>query len=421
MTMRHITDRDLPRLLSDIGPSPYPDYIDSVLAITERHRQRPAWTAPQRWLPFDVHAWRTPRWERLPVSWPLVLSAMLLVAAFVGAILSTGARDRDLPPLTGPARNGVVVFGTASGEIAAFDPSTGTMRTLFAGWFPAFSNDGRLLLFMRDDSWYIAGPDGSDARRLPVPADAFNLKWSPSGDRIAYVTGDDTGRTMISILHIEAGVSRTLDLGLDAHLVAEWRPNSDELEVGAETGSGIDFYLVRANGSNLRLIKELSTTSGRPLAWSPDGSLLAYDVVEPRMDGRTLRILDMASRLDRRVVHGEAYIDAVSFSPDGGTLLFARLTGDRAAELAMVPVEGGLITPIGGSHRTFNGAGWADAVWSPDGTQILASYYLDGATPTGGGELVGDSPSSWLLDVGTGDARQLPWAMQGQTWQRLAP
>ena len=47
-------ERAIPELMTELAPSHVPDYFDDLLQQTARTRQRPAWSALERWLPMDV-------------------------------------------------------------------------------------------------------------------------------------------------------------------------------------------------------------------------------------------------------------------------------------------------------------------------------------------------------------------------------
>ena len=66
MTAFDRIERRLPEILDDLGAPNTPDYFDDMLRMTARTRQRPAWSAPERWLPMGVIARPLPFW---PVPW----------------------------------------------------------------------------------------------------------------------------------------------------------------------------------------------------------------------------------------------------------------------------------------------------------------------------------------------------------------
>ncbi len=56
-------------------------------------------------------------------------------------------------------------------------------------FYATFSPDGRYLAWSSEGLW-LAGPDGSDARRILADEVAGPLAWSPDSDRLAVVVGD---------------------------------------------------------------------------------------------------------------------------------------------------------------------------------------------------------------------------------------
>ena len=46
----------LPELMTELADPGYPDYVTDMLRQTARTRQRPAWSAPERWLPVSAFA-----------------------------------------------------------------------------------------------------------------------------------------------------------------------------------------------------------------------------------------------------------------------------------------------------------------------------------------------------------------------------
>ena len=151
-------EREIPDLMAELAPPRVPDYFDDMLQQSAQTRQRPAWSAPERWIPMGVIARTQPM---RPLPWRMIAIAVALLLLAGATLLYAGSRPR-VPEPFGPARNGQILF-SSDGEIVAVDPRTGTATTLITGpetdTDPWFSNDGTTFAFDRS----------IDGRAVPVP------------------------------------------------------------------------------------------------------------------------------------------------------------------------------------------------------------------------------------------------------------
>jgi dipeptidyl aminopeptidase/acylaminoacyl peptidase len=161
----------------------------------------------------------------------------------------------------------------------------------------------------------------------------------------------------------------------------------------------------------------------RPLAWSPDGSMLLFlsnSITDRSFPEGNLYILHADGAVVR--LTGRGGVIGASFSPDGTEVVFARTTGFREGEsvdsLFVVPTEGG-------APRRIEDGGEDPAAsypaWSPDGEQVFYfGVFRDGADDrpglartnadgTGDGFLVGDL----LLEEVEGGTAGLAWSLDG--------
>jgi hypothetical protein len=407
----------LPELMTSLAAASVPDYIDDMLQAAAQTHQRPAWRSLERWLPMGVTALSVPN-RRMPWRYLVIATALLLIA--VASLYYAGSRRTPLPPPFGPARNGVIVYGTGDGEIASMDPVTGATRVLIGGasteQYPTFSNDGTRLVFARTsgttETDFAAGADGSNVRDL-LPSGPTIQWWdeSASGDR-AIVARDVDGPRVISIVEMATGRETPLAtdpaLGID---LAMFRPGHDEIiyeHVPSDGLSGTKVYIGPGDGTGT--LREVKVADAASEAWpSPDGSRLVYTTwgaTEPE-HGR-VHVLDLDTGIDTPLMfEGSEGTNELSpkFSPDGKQLVLRRFGAD-GDQVTIVPVDG--VGPaIGVGPRYPNGG--AETLWSPDGTQVLAAYGTNG--------------SVWLLPTNGDPGRQLDglsWD-RGITWQRLAP
>lgn len=114
--------------------------------------------------------------------------------------------------------------------------------------------------------------------------------------------------------------------------------------------------------------------------------------------GRIL-LVDPERQLPTRTIVASPDNTAPRWSPDGRSLLIVQGLGP-AAELRLVPPEGGP-----GRRLTSNGRPERGAVWSPHGDRV--AYALPRALGPGGNDDPAEPEELWLLDVQTGADRKL--------------
>jgi YVTN family beta-propeller protein len=85
----------LPELMDELAPAHVPEYFDTMLGQSARTRQRPAWRAPERWLPVGVVP-RTASVRQVPWR-PIVLLAVVGLLAAGALVVLSGSRNRGLP------------------------------------------------------------------------------------------------------------------------------------------------------------------------------------------------------------------------------------------------------------------------------------------------------------------------------------
>jgi WD40 repeat protein len=298
-------ERDLTNWLNVSAAPRTPIYVNDLLALTARTRQRPAWLLFERWLPMGTLT--LPRRALTPLPWRsiglLLLLGLLMVAA---AAIYVGATMRAVPTPYGVAGNGLVAVQDG-GDILLVDPVSGE-RTLAIGGpsldtEPYFSRDGTQLAFMRQtdvgrDLW-IADADGTNQRLIAagLGADASGGQWAPDGRSILLPEIVD-GTNSITIVPTDpTGEARTLDVGMPAEVPTwgvgtAWRPpDGREILFRGSTPTGFGLFAVRPDGSGLRPVTASNGVNDYDAlfyGWSPDGSQVAYQWRDvPRVSKRS--------------------------------------------------------------------------------------------------------------------------------------
>ena len=227
--------------------------------------------------------------------------------------------------------------------------------------YPRWSPTGERIAFVSDrdakPEIYIINADGKDVRRLttsPPGVSSSSPAWSPDGRRIAYVSG----------------------VSLDSRV-----------------------FVMNADGSDQRLL--VSGRSWRP-AWSPDGRKIAFESEPIGSSGASVITAEGGQQVNiaSGVTMGRDIVETPSWSPDGKRLAFATweteiapTPGDESSGTFPVTINGRGTLPVtiylihkmrfyvidaDGRHpRTLTTvipsgpvAIYSGPEWSPDGSRI---------------------------------------------------
>jgi len=130
-------------------------------------------------------------------------------------------------------------------------------------------------------------------------------------------------------------------------------------------------------------------------AWSPDGSRIAFVVMDPEEGMKHIRVVDPdGGNMARLTEEGDSVDPA--WSPDGSQIAFAGLTDD-GVDILVMDADGGNLRRL-----TTDGSG-SEPSWSPDGERIaFIRTAIDGA-----------SNDLCIVDVGTGEVEALAHMLVG--------
>jgi dipeptidyl aminopeptidase/acylaminoacyl peptidase len=340
-------------------------------------------TAPPDEIGAQRRGWRVARAafaDREPTPWPTRQRHLLTAGAIGAAILLAagsppgravigGLRDAigtekvvtrtPAPPArTGPIRlpaEGRLLVAAPSG--VWFVSARGTRRRVGdyaeATWAPG----GRFVGASRRSELAAVTPQGRVRWTLARPR-VHSPRWSPSGARIAYLSGSN--------LRVVAG-DRSGDTRIDAaeNVAPAWKPGAAHVLAYSDR-AGTVTVVSTEDGAN-RWTAAGRAASPSQLEWSADGerllavrnlgggrlALVAFDA-----DGRRLQYLELP---------GEP-IEA-AFSPTDHRIALIRRVGSRS-ELLVVESD-----TLRRQARVFSGQGrFSDVAWSPDGRWLLLGW-----------------------------------------------
>lgn len=343
--------------------------------------------------------------------------------------------------MTGVAAAGVVLALLAAVPAGGSAPETLGERvrvTAEGGQYPAWSPDGRWILYFRPESrqdLWVVSADGRERRPvLRTPGRIGRMpRWSPESTRIAVDYRREVGGTWeVRVVPLRGGTPEVLASpgrsprwSPDGRLIAFLRRNPGERRT--------ELWVAPLSGGEPRRV--VSAVDNRDFLWAPDGLAVLY------VKGSSLRLREVETGEDRHLVEASnfmgfdrmanfdlarngdrlAYIHGGSlwtldrstgrrdeilrvgrprglrFSPDGSRIAFIE-TKPRN-RLIVVPAEGGdpkVLATLDGlpSRIRFE--------WAPDGERLVHTGTTERRldlhlVPTGGGE------ARWIsANVGVG-------------------
>jgi len=223
------------------------------------------------------------------------------------------------------------------------------------------SPDGKTIVFSgqtkKDTSWHwqiwtlpVAG--GKPKQLTQTPASVLNgfPRWSPDGKTIAYVRARD-----------------------DKNYFKGFRE--------------VNIYIIPVNGGDPKaLTSESDNVSFCPIAWSPDGKLIAYfSTDEEDLKAGILKILsvnDSVSRVVAKVQTAHVNIE-LAWSPDSKRVAFNYAPKSYGKTIRVISIDDGSTVDIETDLVDIN---MYHLDWSPDGDKFIFAGYR------------GDSPEFWLME-----------------------
>jgi Tol biopolymer transport system component len=280
----------------------------------------------------------------------LLAGGLLLLSACRGnpsegewKIVFPAARDGDW---------GLYVVGRAGGAPMRIAP----LREALFGEAPVPSPDGRkLVLPSARYELVVMNLDGG-SRKLLTAGDPATAVWSPDGEQIAF----RGAKERLWIIGVDGGRPRRLTRGsLDG--IPAWSPDGKRIAF-ARPGTGV--MLVDPDASNLRVLRRLRGEA-EGLHWSRDGRSLTFlhrprpATAYARSDLVTVAVPD--GLVLRRVPGVDVEVGPVAWSPDGRLLAYTKY-GRPGARIVVMGANGSNRRVIrGGSNPT----------WSQDGRTIV--------------------------------------------------
>lgn len=142
---------------------------------------------------------------------------------------------------------------------------------------------GKLAYVQGGDVWVEKLPDGAP-QRLTTDGRNRDPRWSPSGEWLAFRKGD----YQVWVMYAASGEGRPLNDGAAVDAFA-WAPATDRL---AYVAGGNELRVIDADGDEpATLVPQAPAGQIGQIAWSPDGTGVAYEWREEKASGPPARSL----------------------------------------------------------------------------------------------------------------------------------
>ena len=304
------------------------------------------------------------------------------------------------------AKSGQVwLLNRAGGEAVKLTDIKGGVSE--AAWAP---DSKRLVLVVSDpDPADKDADEPANEKKTPKPIVIDRYRFKADGD--GFLRG---GRSHLYLFDIAAKTAGILTPGTFEETAPAWSPDGKQIAFARVHGDGdvdkmpnTDVFVVeaRAGAAPRRLTTSTAEEGGR-LAWSPDGTQIAYtlgdEVKYSAYDQSKLAVIPAAGGESRVLTAAlDRPVASASWSADGASLVFT-ITDDRAQHLGTVSTTGGPVRRLIEGRRVISnpspGTDGHFAVLASTATSLPEVHALEG------GKLrkLSTQNDSWSKDVQLG-------------------
>jgi TolB protein len=247
--------------------------------------------------------------------------------------------------------------------------------------------NGRIAFVETDEPgrgpWGVADiePDGSGRRLLTaVPGRYGEPAWSPDGSKLALTVTVGTRTTRIATMNGDGSELTEFTHCDPPECLTDsspaWAPDGSRMAWARVSGAGAvipESIFVQGGERPTLALPGLASVGG--LTWAPDGNAIAFAAREEGQERFSIYAVDVGDGSVARLTDCPASVCPVgdlhpSWSPDGGSIVFA-----RDDDLYVMNADG---SDARGLYSCRPSCRAMQPVWSPDGTEVAFAVETDG-------------------------------------------
>lgn len=239
---------------------------------------------------------------------------------------------------------------------------------------PAFSPDGKSIAFVSDrdgnQEIYLMKDDGTGVRRLTDnPArDAFPT-FSPDGTQIVFDSNRENENVDVYLMNVNDD-SRPVKLtdwqGNEEHRRNCWSPDGTRIVFTSDISGKNNIYVTGVEAFKTDLVFADAAADIQPGSFSPGDEKMVYQAKTDTGKGE-IRVLDLRGKVSKTVLRTENTDLIPRWSPIGDLIAYnCRVDGNT--DICTIKPDGTGMTDL-----TDNEAHDSNAIWSPDGSELVFS------------------------------------------------
>lgn len=230
---------------------------------------------------------------------------------------------------------------------------------------PAAASSQRQIVYQADGNLWLASPDGTDRTNLTndeVESPGFP-QWSPNREYVVFACHFGDAQDICSMSMMGNEVQRVtnteaIDFGPD------WSPSGNRLAFVSEIRGVHKIVVAESDGSQRRVLKK--TPGASALGWGSNSRIVFSGNA---LDGGDIySIRPNGSGLQRLTKRDQGFEHSPQWSPDGNWIVFTRGVGDTYEDVFKMRADGSRVRRLTTDCCLKHGP-----TWSPDGEKILFS------------------------------------------------